>query len=141
MEATLMKPSRFINKALLLLLLGIPAFAYAKNGPKEKGEDGQKKQQEQHADNNRGNNGNHYGRISDDHYRANFGRSHAFRMNKPKFIDGYHRFQYSGYLFGYKQRWPSGWNYNDDVYVDFVGGAYLMYNPRHPGIHVTLSLF
>jgi hypothetical protein len=34
-----------------------------------------------------------------------------------------------------------GWDYNDDVYVDYVGGAYYMYNPRHPGIHITLNLF
>jgi hypothetical protein len=62
-------------------------------------------------------------------------------MGPPRFIDGYNRFQYSGYWFGYNQRWPSGWGYNDDVYVEYVGGAYYMYNPRHPGIHITLNLF
>ena len=44
-------------------------------------------------------------------------------------------------VFGYKERWPSGWSYDDNVYVDYVGGAYYMYNPRHPGIHITLNLF
>jgi len=88
-----------------------------------------------------GNNGNHYGRIPDDHYRAYFGRAHAFRMGPPRFIDGYNRFQYSGYWFGYNQPWPSGWGYNDDVYVEYVGGAYYMYNPRHSGIHISLNLF
>jgi hypothetical protein len=88
-----------------------------------------------------GNNGNHYGRIPDDRYRAHFGRDHRFRMGHPKFVSGYNRFQYGGYWFGYNQPWPSGWYYTDDVYVEYVGGAYYMYNPRHPGIHITLNLF
>ena len=152
-----MKQNRIISTALLFLLLGIPAFSYAKKGSKEKGEGGQKAQQAQqrgrdqgrpvavNRGNNgfhgQGNNGNHYGRIPDNHFRAYFGRGHAFRMESPRLINGYNRFRYSGYLFGYKERWPSGWNYNDNVYVDYVGGAYYMYNPRHPGIHITLNLF
>jgi hypothetical protein len=151
------KQNRVISTALLFLLLGTTAFAYAKKGPKEKGGGGQKaqqaqqpgRQQGQRAAYNRGNNGfhakgnngNHYGRIPDDHYRAYFGRGHAFRMGPPRFIDGYNRFQYSGYWFGYNQPWPSGWGYNDDVYVEYVGGAYYLYNPRHSGIHITLNLF
>lgn len=155
-----MKQNRVISTALLFLLLGTTGFAYEKKGPKQKGGGGQKaqhtqqaqqrgKQQGQRVADNRGNNGfhgkgnngNHYGRIPDDHFRANFGRGHAFRMGSPRFIDGYHRFQYSGYWFGYNERWPSGWSYNDNVYVDYVGGAYYMYNPRHAGIRVTLNLF
>jgi hypothetical protein len=100
-----------------------------------------RQQQPRAVANNRGNNGNHYGRIPDDRYRAHFGRVHAFRMGRPQFIDGYNRFQYSGYWFGYNQPWPSGWDYNDDVYVVYVGGAYYMYNRRHSGIHITLNLF
>jgi hypothetical protein len=140
-----MKQNRIISAALLFLLLGITAFAYAKKGPKEKGGGGQKAQHTQQAQQrgayNRGNNGNHYGRIPDDRFRAHFGRGHAFRMGPPKFINGYHRFQYSGYWFGYNNRWPSGWDYNDNVYIDYVGGAYYMYNPTHPGIHIILNLF
>lgn len=109
----------------------------------------QRRQQSRAVANNRGNNGfhgngnngNHYGRIPDDHYRANFGRVHAFRMGPPQYIDGYNRFQYSGYWFGYNEPWPSGWDYNDDVYVVYSGGAYYMYNRRHSGIHITLNLF
>jgi hypothetical protein len=56
-------------------------------------------------------------------------------------IGGYQRFQYDGYWFGFNEGWPLGWDYNDDVYVDYVGGAYYMYNRRHPGIHITLNLF
>lgn len=90
---------------------------------------------------NRGNNGNHYGRIPDDHYRANFGHGHSFHMIRPQMISGYNRFQYGGYWFGFNQGWPSGWSYDDDVYVEYVGSTYYMYNVRHPGIHITLNLF
>jgi hypothetical protein len=144
-----MKQNRIITTALLFLLLGIPAFSYAKKGSKEKGKGGQRAQQGQTAADNRGNNGfhgqgnngNHYGRIPDNHFRAYFGRGHAFRMGSPRLINGYYRFRHGGYLFGYNEPWPSGWNYNDNVYVDYVGGSYYMYNPRHPGIHMTLNLF
>ena len=144
-----MKQNRIINTALLFLLLGIPAFAHAKNGPKEKGGGEQKSQHgqpiaENHGNNsfhNQGNNGNHYKRIPDNHFHANFDRSHAFRMGSPRLINGSYRFRYGGYLFGYGEPWPSGWNYNDNVYVDYVGGFYYMYNPRHPGIHITLNLY
>jgi hypothetical protein len=101
----------------------------------------QRTQQAQPVAQNRGNNGNHYGRIPDDHYRANFGHGHSFHMIRPQMISGYQRFQYGGYWFGFNQGWPSGWSYDDDVYVEYVGGEYYMYDLRHPGIHITLSLF
>jgi len=98
-------------------------------------------QQEQRVAYNRGNNGNHYGRIPDDRYRSHFGRDHRFRMIRPTMVEGYNRFRYGGYWFGFNEGWPAGWDYNDDVYVEYVGGAYYLYNPRHSGIHITLNLF
>ena len=89
----------------------------------------------------RGNNGHHYGRIPDNRYRANFGHGHWFRIGRPRFVNGYHRFQYSGFWFGYNEPWPPGWNYSDDVYVEYIEGGYYLYNRRHPGIHLTLNLF
>ncbi len=94
-----------------------------------------------HGNNGKGNNGNHYGRISDEHYRAHFGRDHSFRMMRPRMIKGYNRFQYNGYWFGYNQPWPSNWGRNDNVYVEYVEGGYYLYNPRHSGIRITLNLF
>jgi hypothetical protein len=88
-----------------------------------------------------GNNGNHYGRIPDNSYRAHFGHDHSFRMVRPQMVNGYNRFQYSGYWFGFNQPWPSGWSYNDNVYVEYVGGGYYLCNPRHPGIQITLNIF
>jgi len=91
--------------------------------------------------NNHGNNSNHYGRISDNNYRAHFGHDHSFRMIRPQMVEGYNRFQYGGYWFGFNQPWPSDWSYNDNVYVEYVGGGYYLYNPRHSGIRITLNLF
>jgi hypothetical protein len=146
-----MKHTRFISTVALVifLVISIPAFAQKDHERKDGG--GGKAKQAQHQPQQvkkappvaqyRGNNGNHYGRISDNHYRANFGHGHSFRMIRPQMISGYQRFQYGGYWFGFNQRWPSGWSYNDDVYVEYVRGSYYMYNLRHPGIHITLSLF
>jgi hypothetical protein len=125
--------NRIISATLLFLLLGVSAFAEAKKGPKGKGGN--------NGFHGQGNNGNHYGRIPDNHFRANFGRGHVFRMGSPGRVNGSYRFRHNGYLFGYSEPWPSGWNYNDNVYVDYVGGAYYMYNIRHPGIHITLNIF
>ncbi len=74
-------------------------------------------------------------------YRAHFGHGHSFHMVRPQMIDGYNRFQYGGYWFGFNEGWPVGWDYNDDVYVEYVDGAYYMYNLRHPGIRITLNIF
>jgi len=89
----------------------------------------------------KGNNGNHYGRIPDNSCRAHFGRDHSFRMIRPRMVKGYNRIQYSGYWFGFNEPWPSGWSYNDNVYVEYVRGDYYLYNPRHSGIRITLNLF
>jgi hypothetical protein len=88
---------------------------------------------------NRG--GGQYGRISNASYGSHFGHDHSFRMRRPTLIGGYNRFQYGGYWFGYNQGWPADWNYDDDMYVEYVGGYYYMYDLRHPGIHVTLNIF
>jgi hypothetical protein len=99
----------------------------------------QRQQRQQPVANNRG--GGHYGRIPDDHYRAHFGRGHSFHMGRPQMVGGYNRFQYGGYWFGYNQGWPSGWDYNDDCYVEYIDGVYYMFNVRHPGFRLTLNLF
>jgi len=61
-------------------------------------------------------------------------------MIRPQMIAEYQRLQSGGYWFVFNQGWPSGWSYDDDVYVDCVGDAYYIYDLRHPGIHITLSL-
>ena len=80
------------------------------------------------------------GRIPDDRFRSNFGRGHEFRMGNPVMVSGYSRFQYGGYWFGYVQSWPSDWYYTDQFYIDYVDGAYYMYNPYYPGARFELTV-
>ena len=97
------------------------------------------RQQSQPVANNHG--AGQYGRISNASYSSHFGHDHSFHMGRPRRVGGYNRFQYGGYWFGYNQAWPVGWGYDDDVYVEYTGGYYYMYDLMHPGIHVTLSIF
>jgi hypothetical protein len=55
-------------------------------------------------------------------------------------VDGYSRFQYGGYWFGFVEPWPDGWYYTDDVYVDYIDGAYYLYDPYYPGVRVSISV-
>jgi outer membrane biosynthesis protein TonB len=80
------------------------------------------------------------GRISDDHYRANFGESHVFVINEPVMVGGYSRFQHGGYWFGFNNQWPVGWYYTDDVYVEYFDGGYYFCNPYYPGARVGISV-
>jgi outer membrane biosynthesis protein TonB len=79
-------------------------------------------------------------RIPDDRFRASFGREHSFRIDSPRIVDGYSRFQYSGFWFGFVQPWPDDWYYTDDVYVDFVDGGYYLYNPSYPDVRIEISV-
>ncbi len=83
----------------------------------------------------------HYnGRIPEDHFRANFGSTHVFVINRV-IVEGAPRFQYGGYWFGFGEPWPMGWSYTDNVYVDYVDGGYYLYNPVHPGIRIVINVF
>jgi type IV secretory pathway VirB10-like protein len=80
------------------------------------------------------------GRIPDERFRSNFGREHRFRINEPVFVDGYSRFQYGGYWFGFVEPWPADWYYTDDVYIDYVDGGYYMYDPYYPGSRFAVTV-
>lgn len=81
------------------------------------------------------------GRIPDDRFRSNFGRRHEFHMGNPVLVDGYSRFQYGGYWFGFVQPWPADWYYTDNVYIDYVDGGYYMYDPYYPGERIAISVY
>jgi hypothetical protein len=34
-----------------------------------------------------------------------------------------------------------GWDYADDMYVEYIDGYYYMCDLRHPGIRLTLNIF
>ncbi|MDR5728831.1 MAG: hypothetical protein RB191_15520 [Terriglobia bacterium] len=79
-------------------------------------------------------------RIPDDRFRSNFGRGHEFRIGSPRMVDGYSRFQYGGYWFGFVQPWPVGWYYTDDVYVEYIDGGYFLIDPYYPGTRLSISV-
>jgi len=57
---------------------------------------------------------------------------------------GYPRFQYGGYWFSCVDPWPGDWAANwyetDDVYVDYVGDGYYLYDTRYPGVGIAISI-
>jgi hypothetical protein len=162
-----MKLVGIISTAVLSLTLGAAAPAYAQQEEKHTQQEEKKAQQdkpaqqeEKHAQQGEkkaqqdkpaqrdaqheqqaqraGGNGR---RISDDRFRANFGREHVFVINRPVIIEGQPRFQYGGYWFGFVEPWPVGWYYTDNVYVDYIDGGYYLYNPVHPGIRIVINVF
>jgi hypothetical protein len=86
-------------------------------------------------------------RIPEDHFLGYFGRDHGFRIyNRSLEIFGGHpRFQYEGYWFCVVDPWPEYWSAdwyeNDDVYIDYVGGGYYMYNRRHPRDRIAITVY
>jgi hypothetical protein len=86
-------------------------------------------------------------RIPEDRYRGNFGPDHSFRVyNAPvEVYGGRPRFQYGGFWFSVVDPWPEYWSdnwyENDDVYVDYSGDGYYLYNRSHPGVGISISVF
>ena len=74
-------------------------------------------------------------RVPDDQFRASFGSSHHFHVQR-----GDRRFNYGGYYFQYTEAWPSDWDYNDDVYIDYIDGNYYLINPRRPGVRLLVVI-
>jgi hypothetical protein len=86
-------------------------------------------------------------RIPDDRYNGYFGPSHAFRIYSypVSVVGGYPRFQYGGFSFSVVDPWPeywsNNWYVNDDVYVDYSGNGYYMYNRRYPRDRIAISVY
>jgi hypothetical protein len=55
------------------------------------------------------------------------------------------RFQYGGYWFSFVDPWPEYWSNdwydNDDVYIDYSGDGYYLYNRRHPGDRLAIRVY
>ena len=77
-------------------------------------------------------------KIPDDKFRSNFGRQHTFRVQKPVVVEGQPRFQYGGYWFVIADPWPVGWDYSDEVYVDYIDGEYVLIDLLHPGVQIAV---
>jgi hypothetical protein len=86
-------------------------------------------------------------RIPEDRYRRYFGPNHAFRIYRYPVVvvGGYPRFQYGGFWFMLVDPWPEYWSNdwydNDDVYIDYSGDGYYLYNRRYPRVRIAISVF
>jgi hypothetical protein len=83
---------------------------------------------------------NRSGRIPENRFRSDFGRGHAFHIDRPYVAGGYSRFQYGGFWFGLYDPWPVGWYYTDNVYVDYINGGYFLYDSAHPGARISINV-
>jgi hypothetical protein len=85
-------------------------------------------------------------RVPEDRFRNYFGRDHFFRINRLPmlFVGGYPRFQYDGYWVTFMDPWPETWPPNwyetDDVYIDYTGDGYYVYDRMHPGIGIAVTI-
>ena len=79
-------------------------------------------------------------RISDDHFRAHFGREHYFAVGRVTVVAGHPHFAYGGYRFEIGQPWPARWAYTDHCYIDFIEGRYFLFNVRYPGVRVAVTV-
>jgi len=90
---------------------------------------------------NASNNPLHGGRqIPASRFNASFGRGHDFHIGHPIMIGGQASFQFGGFWFGIVDPWPAAWLYTDAVYVDFIGGGYVLVDVAHPGLQVAVSV-
>ncbi len=86
-------------------------------------------------------------RIPDDHFRGYFGPSHGFRLFSLNLVifGGYPAFQYGGYWITLLDPWPDYWGptwyQNDDVYIDYSGDGYYLYNRRYPGDRIAIEVY
>jgi hypothetical protein len=90
----------------------------------------------------RGGYGGH--RIPPDRFDRRFGPHHFFRLHRrPMLYGGYPRFYYGGYSFLIVDPWPEfwvdDWYAADETYIVWDDGYYL-YNRRHPGFGVAISV-
>ena len=85
-------------------------------------------------------------RIPDARFHLYFGTNHFFRIGglPMVFVGGMPRFQYDGFYFTIMDPWPSDWDPNwyadDDVYIDYVGDGYYLFNRNYPGVQLALTV-
>jgi len=86
-------------------------------------------------------------RIPDNRFRSYYGRDHGFRIYTlpVRYVGGHRRFRYGGYWFGLVDPWPEYWSDdwydNDDMYVDYNGDGYYLYNRRYPSDRISISFY
>jgi hypothetical protein len=60
-------------------------------------------------------------------------------------VSGSPSFQYGGFWFSvvdpWPEYWPSDWYENDEVYINYNGDGYYLYNHRYPWDRVSVSVY
>ena len=85
-------------------------------------------------------------RVPESRFRLYFGSGHFFRISALPmlFVGGYPRFQYDGYWVTFMDPWPETWPPNwyetDDIYIDYTGDGYYVYDRNYPGIGVAVTI-
>jgi hypothetical protein len=85
-------------------------------------------------------------RIPDSRFRHYFGHDHFFRIGGLPlfFVGGMPRFQYDGYWITILDPWPESWGPDwyetDDVYLDYTGDGYYLYDSLYPGFPIAVSV-
>lgn len=86
-------------------------------------------------------------RVPDARFHERYGQDHAFIMYSlpVMVVGGDRRFQYGGYWFGLVDPWPeywaTDWYDSQDVYVDYYGDGYYLYNRRYPGDRIAIRFY
>lgn len=85
-------------------------------------------------------------RVPDDRFRLYFGAGHFFHIGSLPllFVGGYPRFQYDGYwvtlMDPWPETWPPLWYEADDMYIDWGGDGYYLYDNNYPGIGIAVTI-
>ncbi len=85
-------------------------------------------------------------RIPEDRFKLYFGGGHFFNISRLPmvFVGGSPRFQYDGYWVTFvdpwPETWPPTWYESDDVYIDYSGDGYYLYDRQRPGIGIAVTI-
>jgi hypothetical protein len=85
-------------------------------------------------------------RVPDDRFSLYFGSAHFFNIGSLPllFVGGYPRFQYDGYwvtlMDPWPETWPPLWYEADNVYIDWGGDGYYLYDTNYPGIALAVTI-
>jgi hypothetical protein len=85
-------------------------------------------------------------RIPESRFSQYFGSGHFFHIGGLPllFVGGYPRFQYDGYWVTVMDPWPDNWAPDwyetDNLYVDWVGDGYYLFDSNYPGIGLAVTI-
>jgi hypothetical protein len=133
-----MKRYAVVSAICISFLIGGAISAFAQDDHRD---DKEVRQEDKHdQEHQEAKHDEHMRRIDDEHFRAHFGRDHHFAIRHVEIVGGHPHFAYGGYNFEIAQPWPAGWAYTDDCYIDFVDGGYFLFDLRHPGVRLAVTV-